>query len=266
MMIPLQKIECFILDMDGTLYLSDSLIDGSRELLSLFDEKGIPYFFFTNNSSKSPDNYVKKLMSIGLGHHSKDRIITSGDVTADYIINNYGSHASVYVVGTDPLIEQLTSAGIDCIENEKPDCLVVGFDTSFCYDKAKKAVDLLRAGVPFLATNIDAVCPLEGGVVLPDCASICAMLTHATGRQPKFLGKPFFETADYIIKATKCQPQQIAVVGDRLYTDIRLAADNGMCSVGVLSGEMTKQDIDNSAFKLDYLFNSVKDLYKELSK
>ena len=140
----------------------------------------------------------------------------------------------------------------------------MGFDTTYDFKKASRAVDLLRAGVPFLATNVDAVCPLEGGRVLPDCASICAMLTHATGRKPKYLGKPFPETAAYIVDYTGIPAEKIAVVGDRLYTDMRVAVDNGMVAIGVLSGEMTRADIDASDIKLHYLFDSVKELLDTL--
>ena len=96
----------------------------------------------------------------------------------------------------------------------------------------------------FLATNIDSVCPLDNGGVLPDCASICAMLTVATGRHPRYLGKPFPETAHYIQHATGIPAAKTAVIGDRLYTDMHLALDNGMVAIGVLSGEMTQRDID----------------------
>ncbi len=164
------------------------------------------------------------------------------------------------------MVSQFYAAGIRCTDTERPDCLVVGFDTTFSYAKADRATALLRQGVPFLATNIDAVCPLEDGAVLPDCASICAMLTHATGVQAKFIGKPFAETAAYIARVAGIPAERTAVVGDRLYTDMRLALDNGMCAVGVLSGEMTREDIAREAAALHYLFPSVMELYEELKK
>jgi ribonucleotide monophosphatase NagD (HAD superfamily) len=168
------------------------------------------------------------------------------------------------VVGTPSLVSQLAGAGIRCVEAERPDCLVVGFDTTLTYAKVNRATSLLRQDVPFLATNIDAVCPLEDGVVLPDCASICAMLTHATGKTPKYLGKPFAETADYIVHYTGIPAECTAVVGDRLYTDMRLAMDNNMCAIGLLSGEMTREDIAQSAVKPQYLFESVRELTEHI--
>ncbi len=260
----LQDIECYVLDMDGTIYLGDHVIPGAQELLSFFDENGTRYCFFTNNSSKSPEDYKAKLKRLGLSE--RPAVITSGDVTADYLIKTFGPNPRVYAVGTQALISHLTAAGITCDVTSGPDCLVVGFDTSFDFAKAAVAVDLLRDGVPFIATNVDAVCPLEGGKVLPDCASICAMLTHATGRQPKFIGKPFYETAGYIEQAVNLPADKIAVIGDRLYTDMQLALENGMCAIGVLSGEMTQDDIDKSDKKPHYLFDSVAGLYQLLKE
>lgn len=260
-MFNLLSIECFILDMDGTVYLGNKIINGAKELLSFFLERDMHYRFFTNNSSRSPKDYEQKLISLGFGE--QPRVITSADVSADYIIKTYGKNARVYAVGTEALHSQLNDYGIICTENE-PHCVLVGFDTSYDYKKACKAVSLLREGLPFLATNIDAVCPLEGGAVIPDCSSICAMLTHATGRTPLYLGKPSIYTAQYISNATGIPAGKTAVVGDRLYTDIRLAADNGMCAVGVLSGEMTQNDIDESPFKPHYVFDSVFELYQSL--
>ncbi len=263
-MIALNSLGCYIFDMDGTIYLGSRVIPGAQELLSLLRERRIPYYFFTNNSSKSPEDYIEKLRKLGFGEYSRTDIITSADVAVDYIKKRFGDSASAYVVGTPSLLAQMKESGIRCTDTETPDCVVVGFDTTFDYAKADRATTLLRQGVPFLATNIDAVCPLEDGAVMPDCASICAMLTHATGKQPKFLGKPFAETAEYIMRYTGFPAASTAVVGDRLYTDMRLAMDNGMCAIGVLSGEMTQEDIDNSTDKPQYLFASVRDLMEQI--
>lgn len=262
-MITLNEIRCFILDMDGTIYLGDGLIPGAIEMIGLFEEKCIPYYFFTNNTSKSSEFYAEKLERLGFGNSTLKKIITAADVTADYIINNYGIGAKAYIVGTESLVERLTKDSIIYTDTGTPDCVVVGFDTTLVYEKITKAVGFIRSGVPFLATHIDAVCPIEGGV-LPDCGSICAMLTHATGITPKFLGKPTAETAAYIKQITKIEPSKTAVIGDRIYTDMRFAVENGMCSIGVLSGEMNIEDINNSGMKLDYIFNSVMDVYKNL--
>lgn len=263
-MINLNEIKCFILDMDGTLYLGEKLIPGAIELISLFEAKGIQYHYFTNNTSRSAEFYAGKLERLGFGSAALEKIITASDVAADYIISNFGSGAKAYIVGTESLVKRLEKDNVIFTDMGTPDCVVVGFDTSLTYEKITRAVGFIRAGVPFIATHIDAVCPLEGGEVLPDCGSICAMLTHATGVTPKFLGKPAVETAVYIKQFTKTEPSKTAVIGDRIYTDMRFAVDNGMCSIGVLSGEMNLEDIKKSFMKLDYVFNSVMDVYKSL--
>lgn len=263
-MYQLKDIECFIFDMDGTIYLGDQVIAGARELLAHLSATGKPYFFFTNNSSKSPDDYTAKLERLGFGTYDLSRIITSAHVTIHYIRQTYGANARVYAVGTPSLLSQLSAAGFDVSDTHTPDCVLVGFDTTYDFHKASRAVDLLRDGIPFLATNIDAVCPLEGGKVLPDCASICAMLTHATGCEPKYLGKPFPETAAYIVDYTGIPADKTAVIGDRLYTDMLVALNNGMCAIGVLSGEMTQGDIDASPDKPHFLFGSVQNLLEAL--
>jgi HAD superfamily hydrolase (TIGR01450 family) len=263
-MISLNEIKCFILDMDGTIYLGGSLIGGAKELIVLFESRNIPYYFFTNNTSNSTEFYVEKLQRLGFENIPNKRIITAADVTANYIIDNYGSGAKAYIVGTESLVERLMKDGIIYTDSGIPDCVVVGFDTTLTYEKITKAVGFIRAGVPFIATHIDAVCPIEGGAVLPDCGSICAMLTHATGVKPKFLGKPTSETAEYIKQVTKINASEIAMIGDRIYTDMRFAVDNGMCSIGVLSGEMSLEDINKSGMKLDYIFDSVTDVYNNL--
>lgn len=259
----IKDINCYVLDMDGTIYLGEQAIPGAKELLSFFDANSIDYCFFTNNSSKSPADYQEKLKRLGLSEHP--RVITSGDVTAEHLHKTFGPAPSAYIVGTDALIAHLGAAGIRH-EARSPDCVVVGFDTSFDFAKASRAVDLLRAGAPFFATNVDAVCPLEGGRVLPDCASICAMLTHATGRSPQFIGKPFAQTAAYIGRFVGQSADRIAVIGDRLYTDMRLALDNGMCAIGVLSGEMTREDVERGGLTPHYLFDSVDGLYRLLKQ
>ncbi len=258
----IKELDYYVLDMDGTVYLGDEVLPGARELIAFFEEAGIRYCFFTNNSSKSALDYTAKLKRLGIADNP--HIITSGDVTADYILKTFGPSPRAYVVGTEPLVMQLTAAGIDCADTAFPDCVVVGFDTTYRFEKAARAVDLLRQDIPFIATNIDAVCPLEGGKVLPDCGSICAMLTHATGRKPKFIGKPFAETAGYIMRNAGRPAHNIGVVGDRLYTDMRLAIENGMCAIGVLSGEMTKDDIALSGLKPHYLFDSAAQLLEVL--
>ena len=157
-------------------------------------------------------------------------------------------------------------AGIQLLpaDTQAADAAVLGFDTTFDFQKADTICRLVSSGVPFLATNIDRVCPLEGGAFLPDCGSMSAMIEHATGIAPKFVGKPFAETVSFILDAAGTPPEKTAIVGDRLYTDIATAVNGGITGIAVLSGEISQQDIDASEIVPDYTFDSVAGILQEL--
>lgn len=262
----LTQIECFVLDMDGTVNLGDTPIPGARELIQTLRAKEIPFYFFTNNSSRSPLAYVERLHGLGFTDVRRGEIMTSGDVMIDWI-KERSEKAAVYLAGTPALRRQFTDAGIGLVSEDSPgaDFAVLGFDTTFDYKKADALCRLVSGGVPFLATNIDRVCPLEDGVFLPDCGSMAAMITHATGVEPRFVGKPFAETANYILARAGTDPRRTAIVGDRLYTDIRTAENGGLVGIAVLSGEIGWDDIEQSSVRPDYVLESVADITSALA-
>lgn len=261
----LRDLQCFVFDMDGTINLGETPIDGAKDLISFLQARRIPFFFFTNNSSASPEAYAEKLQRLGFSGIGRERIVTSGDVMAHFLKQKF-SHPHIYLAGTPSLAKQLREQGIALLPPDTPsaDAVVIGFDTTFSFEKATAACRLIAAGVPFFATNIDRVCPLEAGAFLPDCGSICAMLEHATGVAPKFVGKPFAETVDYILAKAGTPPERTAMVGDRLYTDIATAKNGGIVGIAVLSGEISQADIDASPIQPDYTLFSVKELYEAI--
>ncbi len=258
-------IKCFVLDMDGTINLGDTRIDGAKEFIELLQQKKKQFYFFTNNSSKAPEDYVLKLRKLGFMGMTRDHIMTSGDVMIHYIKSNK-QNPRVFLAGTPELEKQFNDAGIKLLPTECADAdfAVLGFDTTYDFKKADALCRLITVGVPFVATNIDKVCPLEGGKFWPDCGSMAAMITHATGVEPKFVGKPFVETVDYILSKTGVAAKYTAMVGDRLYTDIKTAVVGGLTGIAVLSGEITYEDIREGDVAPDYVYNSVYDIYKEL--
>lgn len=262
---PIRELECFVFDMDGTINLGETLIPGALELIEALKKRGTAFFFFTNNSSRSPIEYVKKLERLGFPGINLSHIMTSGDVMIHYLKTHFAA-PQVYLAGTPALQTQFLEAGITLLETDTKtaDAVVIGFDTTFCFEKADTACRLIAAGVPFLATNMDRVCPLEGGAFLPDCGSMCAMLEHATGIAPKFTGKPFGETVEYILAAAGTAPEKTAMVGDRLYTDIATAVNGNITGIAVLSGEISQRDIDESEIRPDYVFDSVAGILREL--
>ena len=261
----LKEIECFVFDMDGTINLGYTLIDGALDLINKLKEKNIKFYFFTNNSSKSPMDYVEKLAKLGFSGITREHVMTSGDVMIHYLKTHF-ENPSVYLAGTPELEKQFREAGITLLESgcEAADAAVMGFDTTYNFEKADNVARLVSGGAPFLATNIDRVCPLEGGRFWPDCGSMCAMITHATGVEPKFVGKPFAETVEYILDKTGSERHKTAIVGDRLYTDIKTAVNGKICGICVLSGEVTYDEIMVDEVKPDYILDSVADIYNAI--
>ena len=265
MPIPIRDLECFVFDMDGTINLGETLIPGALELIHALLERNTKFFFLTNNSSKAPEDYVKKLGRLGFSGMTRSHIMTSGDVMIHYLKTHFPS-PKVFLAGTPALETQFMRAGIQLLpaDTQAADAVVLGFDTTFDFQKADTICRLVSSGVPFLATNIDRVCPLEGGAFLPDCGSMSAMIEHATGIAPKFVGKPFAETVSFILDAAGTPPEKTAIVGDRLYTDIATAVNGGITGIAVLSGEISQQDIDASEIVPDYTFDSVAGILQEL--
>ena len=251
----------FILDMDGTFYLGDRLLEGSLEFLRKVEERGKSFLFFTNNSSKNQEVYVKKLAKMGC-YIDKSQIVTSGMVTTYYLKNRW-KNPKVFLLGTPLLEEDFQSRGIRLTE-DNPDAVVVGFDTTLTYEKLSKACAFIRNGVPFIATHPDNNCPTEDGFI-PDCGAMCAFITQSTGVLPKYLGKPYAETMDYILDYLKCSKEELIFVGDRLYTDIAIGSKNGATSVLVLTGETKPEDVKSSDVKPDIIVDRLIDLADYIS-
>ncbi len=263
----LKNIECFVFDMDGTVYLGNRVIDGAIELIEHLQKNRIKFFFFTNNSSKSPDEYVDKLTKMGFAGILVEHVVTSGSVLADYVLNNY-KVPKIYLAGTPALHEQLEERGIVLAEIGDSDvsAAVMGFDTTLDYEKLDNICRLVAKGKDFLATNVDKVCPLPGGDFMPDCGSMCKLITHSTGVEPKFLGKPFAQTVECILNLSGKPREKIAMVGDRLYTDIATAKNGRIMGIAVLSGEITMSDIEDSDIDPDLIVDSVADILEEIRR
>ncbi len=250
----------FVLDMDGTFYLGDRLIEGSLEFLQKVKDTGRRFVFFTNNSSRIPSFYQKKLEKMGC-FVDQSEVITSGNVTIAYLQTNYADK-KVYLVGTPLLVESFEEAGINLVQ-EDPDVVVVGFDTTLTYEKLEKACTYIRNGATFLATHLDINCPTEDGFI-PDCGAMCALITKSTGVEPRYLGKPFPETMEMVLKITGCTRDEIVFVGDRLYTDVATGVKNGAKGFLVLTGEADMKTVEESEVKPTCIYDSLLDISRYL--
>ncbi len=259
----LKNINLFLFDMDGTLYLGDNLFSFTKELLAKIKNSGKRYLFMTNNSSKSVSAYIEKLAKLGI-EATKSDFITSSQATA-YYLKKHHRDARLYVCGTQSLKDELMSQGFTVTENtDETDCIVMGYDTELNYKKLWDVSYMLTTrDIPYIATNPDYVCPTEWGSV-PDCGSICDMIFNATGKRPVVIGKPEPLMPLLAMEKEDCTPEQTAVIGDRIYTDIKSGINAGAVSVLVMSGETTGEILNNSPDKPDIVLKDAGEIIDSL--
>lgn len=273
----------FLLDMDGTLYLDDRLFPGAADFLAKIRACGGKYLFLTNNSSRGVDAYVAKMTRLGVPAAPAD-FLTSVDALIVFLERTYGAAVKkkkMYVVGTRSFCAQLAAAGFLLTETPDDDTalLILGFDRELTYRKLEDACRLLARGrqaartsgdakavaglpaVDYYATNPDWVCPTAFGSV-PDCGSMAWMLEKATGRLPKFIGKPEPEMALLAMAQCGCSAAETLLIGDRLYTDIACGNRAGVDTAFVLSGEGTLADLAKGQGKPTYIFENIAEVCK----
>lgn len=240
----LRRIRHVALDMDGTIYMGASLFPYTKPFLASLREMGIGYSFLTNNPSRSIAAYLDKLAKLGI-EATREEMYTTTLAAIDYIRAHYPAARRLYLLGTPSMIEEFEAAGYEsCSEksDREPDVVVAAFDLTLRYERLCRAAWWVKQGVPYIATNPDRVCPTDQPTVLVDCGSICACIEHATGRRPDItLGKPDPNMLSGILARHNLQPDRIAMVGDRIYTDVQMAHNAGAMGVLVLSGETTDE-------------------------
>ena len=255
----------FLLDMDGTLYLDDALFPGTLPFLRRIREKGGRYLFLTNNSSRGADAYVEKLRRLGIKSTPED-FLTSVDALILFLRKGDYQSKALYAAGTESFRSQLRQAGFTVTaDRDEAEVLICGFDTELTFQKLEDACILLNRGAEFWATNPDWVCPTWYGSV-PDCGSVCQMLTTATGRTPRFLGKPRPDMVYLAMERTGFAPGQTVLLGDRIYTDIACGVNAGIDTVFVLSGEGTRADIEKFGVEPTWVRRDIAALLRELEE
>ena len=259
----IQEKQLYIFDMDGTIYLGYNVFDFAIRFINNLRAAGKRVLFFTNNASHSDDFYMEKLTKLGFSP-SREEIMTSGDVTKVFLHRKRPGQ-SVYLVGTDDLVNDFKKDGINLVDGdvEKADIVITSFDTTLTYKKLDDACRLVRNGSEYLSTHPDFNCPTETGFI-PDSGAIAAFVTASTGKTPTYFGKPYIETLEMICEHTGIAKEDMCIFGDRLYTDIALGARNGVTSILVLTGETTAEDVDNAEKKDQpaYVFDSLDDVDK----
>ena len=256
----LKGIRHVALDMDGTIYMGMSLFDFTKPFLARLKQMGITYSFLTNNPSTSIPDYLKKLAGMGI-EATADEMYTTALATIDYIKRHLPEAKRLFILGTPSMTSEFVKAGFEVAEDsadDRPDAVVVAFDKTLTYDRLCRAAWWIHQGLPYVATNPDKVCPTDQPTVLVDCGSICKCLEHATSRQPDItLGKPDPNMLSGIMQRYGLRADEIAMVGDRIYTDVQMAFNAGAFGVLVLSGETTLDIVAEASRKPDLTADSI---------
>ena len=259
----LGEIRVFLLDMDGTINLGGALLPGARDFLDYLKASGREFLFLTNNSSKDSQHYVKKMCGLGIACQTEN-VLTSGDATITYLAEKK-KQARVFLLGTPELERDFIQAGFT-LTDQSPEFVVLGFDMTLTYEKLVKACDFIRDGVPYIATHPDLNCPVENGYI-PDVGAMIELIRASTGELPQIIGKPNRTIIDSAFsRFPGYERQAFAMVGDRVYTDIKTGVNAGICSILVLSGESTTEDLDRCGVKASFVFNGVGDICRSLKE
>ena len=249
-------MKCFVLDMDGTVYLGENPIPGAVEFITELKEEGIPFRFLTNNSSNRRDAYSARLNRMGFDVDTSV-VLTSTVATIRFLKERFPG-SSVYPVGVPGFVEEVKEAGI-IVDEDDPDIVLLAFDRTITYEKINRAYNLLKAGKTFVATHPDDLCPTEDGYDI-DIGPFIRMFEQMCGVKAIVVGKPNRSMLEMAACEMGCDIKDIVMVGDRLYTDIRMAVDSGAISIAVLSGETTLEEIDASDIRPTYVCDSVADI------
>lgn len=243
---PRRPYSAYLFDLDGTVYLGDTLLPGARETVLGLREAGIPVRFLSNNPTRSPAEYAQKLEHMGLPTPVEE--ITNTVVSTTRWLRANVPDAVVYPIAEAPLIDALREAGVPLSDDPRRiDIVLASYDRTFTYGKLQIAFDTLwRAGrgARLMSTNPDRYCPFPGGHGEPDTAGIVAAIEATTGvRCERTFGKPEAQIAQMALEGIDVDPAECAMVGDRLSTDIAVARSAGLASVLVLTGDSRADDV-----------------------
>ncbi len=263
----LRRIRHVALDMDGTIYNGGTLFPWTNQALQLLRQIGVGYTFLTNNSSKSAKHYLEHLRQIGVAA-GPDQLYTSTQATIEHLKEKMPQVRRLFVLGTPSMCEEIAAAGFALTADDPedaPDAVLVGFDTTLNFARLCRAAWWIKQAKPFIATHPDRICPTDQPTVLVDCGSICAALQQAAGRAPDVvLGKPDPCMIRGILHRHGLAPENLAMAGDRLYTDMAMARRAGALGVLVLTGETTAADLRHADPAPDLTVPNLLDFARQL--
>lgn len=256
----LNDIQALVIDMDGVLWRGDEPLPGMADFFEFIQTRALPFMLATNNASKTPEQYLKKLAGFGV-KVNRENILTSSLATAAYLKQTFGPDLTVYVVGQEGLREAMREAGFKVVEDSRQpaDVVVAGIDFTITYEKLKHAAFLIQRGARFVGSNGDLTFPSEEGLA-PGAGSILAAIEAATGVKPVTVGKPERLMFDIALKKMDSTPQHTAMIGDRLETDILGGQRAGLKTILVMTGVDDQAAITEKDIQPDAIFSGVEEL------
>ncbi|MUK90011.1 TIGR01457 family HAD-type hydrolase [Ornithinibacillus sp. L9] len=244
----MKQYKGFLIDLDGTMYRGNEVIEEAPAFVNTLREKQIPYLFLTNNSSKTPEVVSNKLNQMGI-HSTPDHVFTSSMATAKYIKHKQPD-ARCYVIGEIGLFTALEREGLTITESEC-DFVVMGMDRDISYEKLAKACLAVRNGAKFVSTNSDIAVPTEHGL-LPGNGSLTSVVTVSTGKEPTFIGKPEAIIMKEALSVLGTKSDDTVVVGDNYDTDIQAGINAGIDTLMVFTGLTPYEELPNLKTKPTY--------------
>ena len=249
----------FIFDLDGTVYLGENAIPGAPETIAGLRKRGCKVVFLSNKPLQPREVYAEKLTHLGIPT-SPDDVINSSLVLSHYLVREM-PEATVFVIGEQPLLDEMAAAGLAISDNPKEiDVVIASFDRTFDYRKLNIGYQALRLGARFFATNADRTCPVEGGQI-PDAAAVIGALEGCTGRKVELVaGKPSAMIVAMALEQLGVQAQACLMVGDRLETDMLMGVQAGLSTALVLTGVTKRGDVLHSQVRPDFILESISDI------
>lgn len=255
----LDHVRAIAFDLDGTIYLQGAPLPGALELLGSLRGSGVEYLLVTNNSSVSGATYLRKLTALGLAPERR-QVLTSNDVAMSHL--KAAGIRRPYLLATEEVRADYGSVGL-AHEEQAPDAVLLTFDTELTFEKLAAATRHINAGLPYLATHPDVTCPVQGGF-LPDAGAFIELFAAATGRRPEVLGKPHAGMIEEIHRRLMLPAERIAFVGDRMQTDIQMAADAGFVGVLTLTGVTQRSEVAGGSARPDVVVSGMTELHELL--
>jgi len=251
----------YIFDLDGTIYRGEKLIPGAKETIEKLKSLSKKIVYLSNKPIQTREDYAAKLNRLGVSTEPAE-VINSSLVMARWL-SRQAPGATIFVIGEPPLIAEMRRGGFRISENpEEVQYVIASFDRSFDYRKLNIALQAIKKGAHFVATNPDRTCPVEGGEI-PDCAAMIGAVEGATGKHVEVIvGKPSDIMIQVAVEAMGLRPQDCLLVGDRLETDMVMGKKAGMATALVLTGVTNRETLRNSSFQPDYVWESVAEMLK----